>query len=124
MATTIDERIQKCADELRQHQYEIIELQCRPDRRDQRLGIDIVAYDRINDLVAFVLVRSHKDRSLRTRMLNCYKYRELQKVRKAGKAWVKSQKWTGQTRIDVMDIYEDGSIDHYTNEMPFGKCHA
>ena len=114
------DRLLKCAEILRKDGYEIIDLESRPSKRDKRLSIDIVAYDRIRDTMVMVLVRSHKTRSLRTRMMNCYRYDALRNVRKAGRFWLQSQKWSGKARIDIMDVYEDGSVDHVENSMPMG----
>ena len=114
------EKLDKCAEFLRKDCYEIVDLDSHPSKRDRRLTIDIVAYDRVKDAMVFVLVRSHKNRSLLTRMNNCYRYDALFNVRREGRVWLKSQKWKGKFRIDLIDIYEDGSIDHCTNIMPMG----
>jgi Holliday junction resolvase-like predicted endonuclease len=116
----IKEKIDKCADFLHKNGYEIVDLCSRPCKRDQRLAIDIVAYDRDTETIVMVLVRTHKNRDLKTRMMNCYKIRALQKIRKAGRCWVQAQKWNGKVRIDLIDIYDDGSIDHVQKCAPWG----
>lgn len=116
----IKEKIDKCADFLYKNGYEIVDLCSRPCKRDQRLDIDIVAYDRNMETIVMCLVRTHKKRDLKTRMMNCYKFEALQKIRKAGRCWVKAQKWNGKVRIDIIDIYDDGSIDHVQKCAPWG----
>ena len=44
---------------LRVHGYEIVDRNVRPCRRDQRLEIDVIAYDRMYDVMAFVEVKQH-----------------------------------------------------------------
>ena len=48
---------------LRVHGYEIVDRNVRPCSRDRRLEIDVVAYDRMYDVMAFVEVKQHAQRS-------------------------------------------------------------
>ena len=43
---------------LRIHGYEIVDRNVHPCRRDQRLEIDVIAYDRMFDVMAFVEVKA------------------------------------------------------------------
>lgn len=116
---SIDEKFEKCVDCLRKDGYLIVDTHSRPNPRDQRLEIDIVAYDRASDALVFVLVRPHDKRDLITRMTNHYRYDALRRVRNAGASLIAREQWKGKVRLDCMDIYGDGSIDHAEYCFPY-----
>ena len=53
---------------LRVHGYEIVDRNVRPCSRDRRLEIDVVAYDRMYDVMAFVEVKQHAAKSVANRL--------------------------------------------------------
>ena len=54
---------------LRIHGYEIVDRNVHPCRRDRRLEIDVIAYDHMFDVMAFVEVKQHARRSPYARRL-------------------------------------------------------
>lgn len=105
---------------LRRGGFEIVERNTRPVRNDQRLEIDIVAWDRKSDTIVFVEVKQHSAFSPYARRLRSVDRRKKENVRRACVAWRILNKWRGAYRFDVIEIYgtPDGGrpvIDHIDN---------
>ena len=112
---------------LRVHGYEIVERNVRPCRRDRRIEIDIVAYDRLYDVMVFVEVKQHAKRSDRARRLASVDRRKLDLLRRGCRAWMRGVHWQGGYRFDVIEVYgaprSPGApeIDHIPNVRLFVK---
>lgn len=112
---------------LRIHGYEIVERNARPCRRDRRIEIDVVAYDRMYDVMVFVEVKQHSARSDRARRLWSVDRRKLDLLRRACRAWLRKERWQGGYRFDVIEVYgtprssSAPEIDHIPNVRLFVK---
>ena len=105
---------------LRRAGFEIIERNARPVKEDERLEIDIVAWDRKNDVMAFVEVKQHADMSPYARRLQSVNQRKKKNLRRACNAWRRVNRWGGAYRFDVIEIYGvprggEPVIDHIRN---------
>ena len=90
---------------LRRQGYAILERNARPDRRDRRREIDIIARDPAADEIVFVEVKQHSvynEFDSETRSVDAHK-RSL--VRKAAMAWLKEKRHRGTWRFDVIEVY-------------------
>ena len=90
---------------LRHKGYRLLARNCRPYRRDKRLEIDVVAYDQAARTLVFVEVKQHAKRQdgyARLRSITPHKCRLL---RRACQAWLRSNRWQGAYRFDVIEIY-------------------
>ena len=113
-------------DYLRRHGYEIVDRNSRPVERDERLEIDIVAWDRRKDAMVFVEVKQHASLSPYARRLRSVDKRKRMNLRRACTAWRRTNKWHGAFRFDVIEIYgvPGGGkpvIDHIPNVELFAK---
>ena len=90
---------------LRVHGYEIVDRNVRPCARDRRLEIDVVAYDRMFDVMAFVEVKQHAARSLYARRLRSVDRRKMDLLRRACRTWIAKEHWSGGYRFDVIEVY-------------------
>ena len=111
---------------LRRHGYEIVERNSRPVEKDERLEIDLVAWDRKNDAMVFVEVKQHAKPSPYSRRLRSVDQRKRENLRRACNAWRRVNRWHGAFRFDVIEIYgvpEGGSpvIDHIEKVDLFAK---
>ena len=111
---------------LRRHGYEIVDRNSRPVERDERLEIDIVAWDRRKDAMVFVEVKQHATLSPYARRLRSVDKRKRMNLRRACTAWRRTNKWHGAFRFDVIEIYgvPGGGkpvIDHIPNVELFAK---
>ena len=111
---------------LRRHGYEIVECNSRPVEKDERLEIDIVAWDRRKDAMVFVEVKQHAKPSPYARRLRSVDRRKRMNLRRACNAWRRTNKWHGAFRFDVIEIYgvPDGGepvIDHISDVELFAK---
>lgn len=107
----------RAASFLRKQGYVIVERNSRPCLRDARLEVDIIAYDRQADLIIFVEVKQHSSRSLWQRRLRSVDRAKMDNLRRACRAWLKRNRWTGSYRFDVVEVYGvpgagDPEIDH------------
>ena len=114
------------ADYLRRGGFEILERNVCPVVRDLRLEIDIVAWDRANDVMVFVEVKQHARLSPYARRLRSIDRRKRLNLRRACDAWRRINKWGGAFRLDVVEIYgvpEGGEpvIDHVVGVDIFAK---
>lgn len=113
-------------DHLRRHGYEIIDRNSRPVERDERLEIDIVAWDRKKDAMVFVEVKQHASLSPYARRLQSVNKRKRMNLRRACNAWRRTNRWHGAFRFDVIEIYgvPGGGkpvIDHISDVELFAK---
>ena len=113
-------------DYLRRHGYEIVDRNSRPVERDERLEIDIVAWDRRKDAMVFVEVKQHASMSPYARRLQSVDKRKRMNLRRACNVWRRTNRWHGAFRFDVIEIYgvpEGGKpvIDHISDVELFAK---
>ena len=112
-------------DYLRRHGYEIVERNSRPVMEDERLEIDIIAWDRRKDEMVFVEVKQHAKPSPYARRLQSVNRRKRQNLRRACNAWRRVNKWHGNFRFDVIEIYgtpgDRPEIDHVPHVELFAK---
>ena len=113
-------------DHLRRHGYEIIDRNSRPVERDERLEIDIVAWDRKKDAMVFVEVKQHARLSTYARRLRSVTRRKKLNLRRACNAWRRVNKWAGAVRFDVVEVYGipgggQPYVDHISNVELFAK---
>ena len=112
---------------LRVHGYEIVDRNVRPCRRDHRLEIDVIAYDRMFDVMAFVEVKQHARRSPYARRLRSVTRRKMDLLRRACRTWLAKEHWTGGYRFDVIEVYgapelrSRAEIDHIPGVRLFEK---
>ena len=92
-------------DYLRRHGYEIVDRNSRPVAKDERLEIDIVAWDRRKDEMVFVEVKQHSELSPYARRLRSVDRRKKLNLRRACNAWRRTNRWRGAFRFDVVEIY-------------------
>lgn len=106
------------AEWLRSRGYVLIDRNVRPSRRDARLELDIIAYDRARDIIVFVEVKQHAERGDDDRLLRSVGRRKRGLLLAACKAWLRRNGWDGPHRLDVIEVYgtpESGrraEIDH------------
>ena len=113
-------------DYLRRHGYEIVDRNSRPVEKDERLEIDIVAWDRRKDAMVFVEVKQHASLSPYARRLRSVDKRKRMNLRRACTAWRRTNRWRGAFRFDVIEIYgvPGGGkpvIDHISDVELFAK---
>ena len=113
-------------DYLRRSGLVIVDRNARPVKRDERLEIDIVAWDPKRDEMTFVEVKQHADLTPCGRRLRSVDRQKKLNLRRACNAWRRINKWAGACRFDVIEIYgvPDGGkpvIDHIPNVRLFAK---
>ena len=113
-------------DHLRRHGYEIVDRNSRPVERDERLEIDIVAWDRRKDAMVFIEVKQHAKPSPYARRLQSVNKRKRMNLRRACNAWRRTNRWRGAFRFDVIEIYGvpgggEPVIDHISDVELFAK---
>ena len=111
---------------LRRGGYEIIERNTRPVVRDERLEIDIVAWDRAKDAMVFVEVKQHADMSPYARRLRSIDRRKKRNLLRACNTWRRVNRWHGAFRFDVVEVYgvPGGGrpvVDHIQDVALFAK---
>jgi len=111
---------------LRRNGYEIVERNTRPVGTDERLELDIVAWERKSDTMVFVEVKQHASVSPYARRLRSVDRRKKRNLLRACNAWRRTNKWHGAFRFDVIEVYgipEGGRpvIDHIRNVELFAK---
>lgn len=111
---------------LRRGGYEIIDRNTRPVARDERLEIDIVAWDRAKDAMVFVEVKQHADMSPYSRRLRSIDRRKRRNLLRACNAWRRVNRWHGAFRFDVVEVYgvPGGGrpvVDHIQDVALFAK---
>ena len=113
-------------DHLRRHGYEIVDRNSRPVEKDERLEIDIVAWDRRKDAMVFIEVKQHAKPSPYARRLQSVDKRKRMNLRRACNAWRRTNKWRGAFRFDVIEFYGvpgggEPVIDHISYVELFAK---
>ena len=111
---------------LRRQGFEIIDRNSRPVKDDERLEIDVVAWDRASDTMVFVEVKQHARVSPYARRLRSVDRRKRQNLRRACGSWRRVNRWLGAYRFDVIEVYgtpEGGRpvVDHIRNVALFPK---
>ena len=114
------------ANHLRRAGLEIIDRNTRPVEKDERLEIDIVAWDPVRDEMVFVEVKQHARLSAYARRLRSVTRRKKLNLRRACNAWRRVNKWAGAVRFDVVEVYGipgEGQpyVDHISNVELFAK---
>lgn len=106
------EYLQKCG-------WKIVGKNVRPSIRDQRKEIDIVAYDRGNDQLVFVEVKTHMKQSEYAPRLWSINRHKKKILLSAFRIWLTTHRWSGNYRFDVIEVYgrmdETPIIDHIEN---------
>ena len=90
---------------LRRRGFEIIDRNSRPVKDDERLEIDVVAWDRASDTMVFVEVKQHARISPYARRLRSIDRRKRQNLRRACGSWRRANRWLGAYRFDVVEVY-------------------
>ena len=108
------------AEFLRRGGYEIIERNPHPVETDERLELDIVAWEPPSDTMVFVEVKQHAALSPYARRLRSVNRRKKRNLLRACNAWRRINKWHGAVRFDVIEVYgEPGGgrpiVDHIKN---------
>lgn len=85
--------------------YEIFDRNVRPCPADQRLEIDIIAFERRSHTLVFVEVKQHAEKSEYARRMQSVDRRKMRLLRRACKAWLMKTSWAGAYRFDVIEIY-------------------
>ena len=93
------------AEYLRRDGYQIVDRNSCPVARDRRLEIDLVAWDPKADAMVFVEVKQHATMSPYKRRLSRVNRRKKANLRRACNAWRRVNKWHGDFRFDVIEIY-------------------
>ena len=93
------------AERLRREGLLIIERNVRPFVHDRRLEIDIVAYDPRFDTMIFVEVKQHSSRREGDSRLRSVNRSKKAKMRVACNAWRRKNRWQGNYRFDVVEVY-------------------
>ena len=112
---------------LRRGGFEIVDRNPHPVASDERLELDIVAWERKSDTMVFVEVKQHASPSPYARRLRSVNRRKKRNLLRACTAWRRINKWRGAYRFDVIEIYgvpEGGRpvIDHIANVELFAKA--
>ena len=105
------------AEYLRRAGFQIIDRNSCPVERDRRLEIDLVAWDPKSDAMVFVEVKQHAAPVPYGRRLSRIDRRKKANLRRACNAWRRVNRWRGDFRFDVIEIYgtPDGGrpiVDH------------
>ena len=110
---------------LRRDGYEIIDRKVRPVPDDERLEIDIIAFDWKNDAMVFVEVKQHAARSPYQKRLRSITRRKCRNLRRACNAWRRINRWRGGCRFDVIEVYgtpgRRPEIDHIAHVPLFAR---
>ena len=85
--------------------YLILARNVRPCPHDRRLEIDIVAYEKASETLVFVEVKQHARREEGRSSLPGVSRRKRQNLKKACTAWRLRNRWRGNYRFDVIEVY-------------------
>ena len=96
---------------LRAKGYQIIERNVFPCPNDQRLEIDIIAYEIAKDEIVFVEVKQHRTHSPYESRLRSINRRKLKNLRLACNAYRRANHIEKGYRFDVVEIYGEPSSD-------------
>lgn len=90
---------------LRRKGWVIVARNVHPCSEDERLELDIIAYDRGADAMVFVEVKQHARHDDGGTRLRGIDRRKLMNLRRAATAWRLENKWHGAFRFDVIEVY-------------------
>ena len=106
---------------LRNRGWVLVGRRVRPCRRDRRCEIDIIVRSRDGDDLVFVEVKTHAARSDRASPLWGVDRRKKRALLRACASWILREKWHGNFRFDVTQVYgrrtgpRPPEIDHFEN---------
>ena len=113
------------ADFLERRGWKIVGRRVRPCVRDRRCEIDIIVRSRDGRDIVFVEVKTHAARSEKSSPLWGVDRRKKNALLRACANWVMKEKWRGNFRFDVIQIYgrragtSPPEIDHFENVRLF-----
>ncbi len=90
---------------LKRKGFELVAQNVRPCRWDRRLEIDLVVQNKKDNLLVFVEVKQHKERTPYDRRLRSITKHKKDLLRKACRAWLAQNRWTGAYRFDVIEVF-------------------
>ena len=98
--------------------WQVVGRNVRPGQRDRRCEIDLIVKSREGDDVVFVEVKTHAYRLERDDPLRGIDRRKKKNLLRACVNWVMTEKWHGNFRFDVIQVYgrrssgQPPEIDH------------
>lgn len=110
---------------LRRRGWTVVGRNVRPCARDRRCEIDLLVRSRDRRTVVFVEVKTHARRSPRAQPLWGVDRRKRGVLLRACASWIMKEKWHGNFRFDVVEIYgtpdavTPPEIDHVENVRLF-----
>ncbi len=112
---------------LKNHGWEIVGRRVRPCQRDRRCEIDVIARSKNRQTLVFVEVKTHAARSERSAPLWGVDRRKKNVLLRACANWIMREKWHGNFRFDVIQVYGrrmgtmPPEIDHFENVSLFPR---
>ena len=106
---------------LKQRGWVLVGKNVRPCERDKRCEIDLIMRSRDRAMIVFVEVKTHIRKSTRASRLWCVDRRKKNILLRACTNWILKNKWHGNFRFDVIQIYGSPhgadlpEIDHMEN---------
>lgn len=106
---------------LKNHGWEIVGRRVRPCKRDRRCEIDVIALSSDRKTVVFVEVKTHALRSPRASPMWGVDRRKKNVLLRACANWLMCEKWHGNFRFDVIEVFgrrtspHPPEIDHFEN---------
>lgn len=105
---------------LEERGWEVVGRNVRPCQRDRRCEIDIIVRSLDRRMVVFVEVKTHAVHSPRANRLWSIDRRKKGVLLRACTNWILRQKWHGNFRFDVIEVYgtmagPPPEIDHVVN---------
>ena len=106
---------------LKQRGWVLVGKNVRPCERDKRSEIDLIMRSRDRTMIVFVEVKTHIRKSTRASRLWCVDRRKKNILLRACTNWILKNKWHGNFRFDVIQIYgsphgtDRPEIDHIEN---------
>lgn len=106
---------------LKQRGWVLVGKNVRPCERDKRCEIDLIMRSRDRTMIVFVEVKTHIRKSTRASRLWCVDRRKKNILLRACTNWILKNKWHGNFRFDVIQIYgsphgtDRPEIDHIEN---------
>ena len=106
---------------LQKRGWQIVGLRVRPCVRDRRCEIDVIARSPDRQTVVFVEVKTHAARAPYASPLWGVDSRKKNALLRACVNWLMREKWHGNFRFDVIEVYgrrgnpQPPEIDHFEN---------
>ena len=85
--------------------WRLVARRVRPCARDRRCEIDLIVRTRDRRSLAFVEVKTHKERSARASRLWRIDRRKKSVLLRACSCWIMHERWHGNFRFDVVQVY-------------------